>query len=199
MRGPHNIWRLIRTLATLEPRIEARMMPIDNHVLATEPLGEARARALIRDDCCVHVTKFVVDYYRLTADHRLLFGGGETYSETGPRDIKAFVRHYMLKVFPQLADVAIDYGWSGRLAITMNRLPSFGRIAPNGFYVQGFSGHGVAMTQLAGRLLAEAVAGTAERFDVFANLPSPRFPGGRLLRKPALVAGMLWYALRDRL
>ena len=186
-------------LGRLEPRIEARMMPIDNHVLATAPLGEARARALIRDDCCVHTTKFVVDYYRLTPDHRLLFGGGETYSEAGPPDIGAFVRRYMLKVFPQLADVAIEYAWSGRLAITMNRLPSFGRIAPNGFYVQGFSGHGVALTQLAGRLLAEAVAGTAERFDVFASLPMHRFPGGRWLRKPALVAGMLWYALRDRL
>ena len=186
-------------LGRLEPRIESRVMPIDNHVVATAPLGEQRARSLIRDECCVHATKFVVDYYRTTADHRLLFGGGETYSEAGPADIGAFVRRYMLKVFPQLADVAIDYAWSGRLAITMNRLPSFGRLGANGYFVQGFSGHGVAMTQLAGRLLAEAVAGSTERFDVFARLPSPRFPGGRLLRKPALVAGMLWYALRDRL
>ena len=186
-------------LGRLEPRIESFVMPIDNHVLATEPLGEARARALIRDDCCVHATKFVVDYFRLTADHRLLFGGGETYTEAGPRDIGDFVRGYMLRVFPQLADVGIDYAWSGRLAITLNRLPSFGRIAPNGYYVQGFSGHGVALMQLAGRLLAEAVAGQAERFDVFATLPMSRFPGGRWLRKPALVAGMLWYALRDRL
>lgn len=186
-------------LGRLEPRIESRVMPIDNHVVATAPLGETRARALIRDDYCVHATKFVVDYYRLTPDHRLLFGGGETYSQAGPRDIGAFVRRYLLKVFPQLADVAIDYAWSGRLAITMNRLPSFGRLGSNGYFVQGFSGHGVAMSQLAGRLLAEAVAGATERFDVFAGLPSMRFPGGRLLRKPALVAGMLWYALRDRL
>lgn len=186
-------------LAGLEPRVEPRIMPIDNHLAATEPLGEARARALIRDDCCVHASKFVVDYYRLTADHRLLFGGGETYSERGPRDIGAFVRRYMLAVFPQLADVRMEHAWSGRLAITLNRLPSFGRIARNGFYVQGFSGHGVALTQLAGRLLAEAVAGSVERFDVFASLPGRVFPGGRWLRKPALVAGMLWYALRDRL
>ena len=169
-------------LAGLERRMEPRIMPIDNHVAVTEPLGEERARALIRDDCCVHATKFVVDYYRLTADHRLLFGGGETYSERGPRDIGAFVRRYMLKVFPQLADARVEHAWSGRLAITLNRLPSFGRIASNGFYVQGFSGHGVALTGLAGRLLAEAVAGTAERFDVFASLPMRDFPGGRWLR-----------------
>ena len=186
-------------LGRLEPRLVARMMPIGNHVLATEPLGEARAQALIRDDCCVHATKFVVDYYRLSADHRLLFGGGETYTERERPDLKRFVRHYMLKVFPQLADVRIDYAWSGQVGITMSRLPHFARLAPNGFSVQGFSGHGVALTQLAGRLLAEAVAGTAERFDLFASLKHHRFPGGTLLRKPALVAGMLYYALRDRL
>ncbi len=186
-------------LGRLEPRIAGKMMPIRNHVLATEPLGEERARALIRNDCCVHATKFVVDYYRLSADRRLLFGGGETYREREPRDIKGFVRRYMLRVFPQLAGVRIDYAWSGKLAITLDRMPHFGRLAPNGFFVQGFSGHGVALAQIAGRLLAEAVAGTAERFDLFARIPHRTFPGGTWLRKPALVAGMLYYALRDRL
>ena len=186
-------------LGRLEPRIESRIMPIVNHVLATEPLGEARARALIRSGACVHATKFVVDYYRCTADHRLLFGGGETYSDRPLADPGAFVRRYMLRVFPQLADVRIDYAWSGRLAITMSRLPHVGRLAPNGFYAQGFSGHGVALTQIAGKLVAEAVAGTAERFDVLAGLRHRAFHGGTLLRHPLLVLGMLYYTLRDKL
>ena len=186
-------------LGNVEPRIRATVMPIANHVLATEPLGEERARALIRDDCCVCATKFVVDYYRLSADHRMLFGGGESYSYEEPSNLKEFVRRYMLKVFPQLRDARIDYAWSGQLAITMDRLPHFGRLGRSAFFVQGFSGSGVVLSQLAGRLMAEAVAGSAERFDVFAALPHRKFPGGALLRKPMLVAGMLYYALKDRL
>ena len=186
-------------LGRLEPRIESRIMPIVNHVLATEPLGERRARSLIRSGACVHSTRFVVDYYRCTADHRLLFGGGETYSDRPLDDPRAFVRRYMLRVFPQLADVRIDHAWSGRLAITMNRLPHVGRLAPNGYFAQGFSGHGVALTQIAGKLVAEAVAGTAERFDVLAGLRHRAFPGGRWLRHPLLVLGMLYYAFRDKL
>ena len=186
-------------LGRLERRIESRIMPIVNHVLATEPLGEQRARSLIRSGACVHATRFVVDYYRCTADHRLLFGGGETYSDRPLDDPKAFVRRYMLRVFPQLADARIDYAWSGRLAITMSRLPHVGRLAPNGFFAQGFSGHGVALTQITGKLIAEAVAGTAERFDVLAGLRHRAFPGGTRFRHPLLVLGMLYYALRDRL
>ena len=183
----------------VEPRIGSRIMPIVNHVLATEPLGEDRARTLIRSGACVHATKFVVDYYRCTADHRLLFGGGETYSDWPLDDPKAFVRRYMLRVFPQLADARIDYAWSGRLAITRSRLPHVGRLAPNGFFAHGFSGHGVAFTQIAGKVVAEAVAGTAERFDVLAGLRHRAFPGGTRLRHPLLMLGMLFYALRDKL
>ena len=186
-------------LGRLEPRIESRIMPIVNHVLATGPLGEGRARSLIRSGACVHSTKFVVDYYRCTADHRLLFGGGETWTDRPLDDPGAFVRRYMLRVFPQLADVRIDHAWSGRLAITRSRLPHVGRLPPNGFFAQGFSGHGVALTQIAGKLVAEAVAGTAERFDVLAGLRHRAFPGGRRLRHPLLVLGMLYYALRDKL
>ena len=186
-------------LGRLEPRIAGTIMPINNFVLATEPLGEAGARALIRDDVAVSDTKHVVDYYRLSADHRLLFGGGETYSRRFPRDIAGFVRRVMLRVYPQLAQTRIDYAWGGTLAITMNRLPVFGRLEPETFYAQGYSGHGVALSSLAGKLIAEAAAGTAERFDVFARVPSPQFPGGTLLRWPGLVAGMLYYSLRDKL
>ena len=186
-------------LGGLEPRIAGAIMPINNYIIATEPLGEARARALIRDDVAVHDTKFVVDYYRLSADRRLLFGGGETYSRHDPRDIAGFVRRYMLRVFPQLADVRIDYAWGGTLAITLSRLPQIGRLEPNLYYAHGFSGQGVALTGLAGSLMAEAIAGQAERFDVFARIPHRSFPGGVLLRRPAQILGMLYYSLRDKL
>ena len=186
-------------LGRLEPGIEPWIMPIVNHQLATEPLGERRARALVRSGACVHSTSFVVDYYRCTPDHRLVFGGGETWSDRPLADPGAFVRRYMLRVFPQLADIGVDHAWSGRLAITRSRLPHVGRITPNGFFAHGFSGHGVALTQIAGKLIAEAAAGTAERFDVLAGLRHRPFPGGRRLRHPLLVLGMLYYTLRDRL
>src|SRR4029077_1287685 len=174
-------------LDKLEPRIASMIMPISNYIIATEPLGEAGAAALIRDDVAVCDTKFVVDYYRLSADRRLLFGGGETYSRTPPRDIAGFVRPHMLKVFPQLADKRIDYAWGGQLAITMGRLPHFGRLPGDIFFAQGYSGQGLALATLAGKLIAEAASGSAERFDLFAQLPQHRFPGGTLLRQPALV------------
>ena len=183
----------------LSPRIAARVMPINNFVIATEPLGEARAREIIRDDVAVTDSKFVINYFRLSADGRLLFGGGETYSYNFPKDIKAFVRPYMLRVYPQLADVAIDYGWGGTLGITLNRMPCFARLAPNVLSAGGYSGHGVALATLAGQILAEAVEGTMSRFDVIARIPTRAFPGGARLRGPLLVLAMLWYGLRDRL
>jgi gamma-glutamylputrescine oxidase len=186
-------------LARLEPRIAGKIMPIDNYILATEPLGDERAQALLRGDVAVSDTLFVVNYFRLSADKRLLFGGGETYSGRPPRRLADFVRQPMLKIFPQLAESRIDYVWGGQLAITMNRLPHFGRLGDNAYFAQGFSGQGVALTSLAGKLIAEAVAGTAERFDVFARIPHRNFPGGTLLRYPGLVLGMLYYSLRDRL
>ncbi len=186
-------------LDTLEPRLAGRIMPINNYVLATAPLTEARARALIRDDVAVADSRFVINYFRLSADRRLLFGGGESYSSRFPADLKRFVRRPMLRLFPQLADTAIDYAWGGTLAITRTRMPHFGRLSPELYFAQGYSGQGLGMATLAGQLVAEAVAGNAERFDVFARLPTPRFPGGRFLRWPGLVAGMLYYALRDRL
>lgn len=186
-------------LGTLERRIAPRIMPINNFVLATEPLGEDLARELIRDDCAVADTLFVINYWKLSADKRLLFGGGENYTSRFPRDLKSFVRRYMLRVYPQLAGRRIDYAWGGTLGVTMNRLPSFGRLEANVYYAQGYSGHGVPTATLAGKLVAEAIAGTAERFDVFARLPVRPFPGGTLLRWPGLVLGMSYYALRDRL
>lgn len=186
-------------LGQLEPRIAPRIMPVNNFILATEPLGEGRARALIRDDVGVQDTKFVIDYYRLSADGRLLFGGGENYSGRLPRDLAAFVRKPMLRVFPQLENVRIDYAWSGTLAITLPRIPDFGRLAPNIVYAQGYSGQGINIATLAGKLIAEAVAGQAERFDWMADIRVPSFPGGTWLRYPGLIAGVIWYTLKDRL
>lgn len=186
-------------LERLEPRTAGRIMPINNYMLATEPLPETLAQQLIRDDCSMSDTLFVVNYWKLSADRRLLFGGGESYSRRFPADIKAFVRKYMLRIYPELAHTGIDYGWGGTLAITLNRMPDFGRLSQGVFYAHGYSGHGVPTATLAGKLLAEAISGSAERFDVMASVPSPRFPGGTLLRWPGLVAGMLFYSLRDRL
>jgi gamma-glutamylputrescine oxidase len=186
-------------LGRLEPRVAGRIMPLNNFMLATEPLSEVQRRQLNPEDLCMYDAKFVVNYWKLTADGRMLFGGGENYTRHFPPDIKSFVRKRMLRIYPQLEQARIDHGWGGTLAITMNRMPCFGRLDPDIYYALGFSGHGVQMATLAGKLIAEAVAGTAERFDVMARIPSPRFPGGTLLRWPGLVAGMFWHAMKDRI
>jgi gamma-glutamylputrescine oxidase len=186
-------------LEKLEPRAAGRIMPINNYMLATEPLSEELARRLIRDDTSMSDSRFVINYWKLSADNRLLFGGGESYSSRFPADIKGFVRKYMLRIYPELADTRIDYGWGGTLAITLKRMPDFGRLSASTFYAHGYSGHGVPTATLAGKLLAEVISGTAERFDVMAGVPARQFPGGTLLRWPGLVAGMLFYSLRDRI
>ena len=186
-------------LGKLEPRVAGKMMPINNFMIATEPLGEERCSKLISGRFGVHDTRFVVNYFRRSDDHRLLFGGGENYRPGFPRDIAAFVRPSMLKLFPQLDNVAIDYAWGGTLSVTVNRLPHVGRLQPNLFFGQGYSGHGIATASFAGKLIAEAITGMAERFDVFAKLPMRTFPGGTLLRYPGMVLGMLYYSMKDRL
>ena len=183
----------------LEPRIAATAMPIQSHIAATAPMDDAMAAELIPSRSCVHSTKFVVDYYRLSHDNRLLFGGGESYSNRELSNPKAFVRSQMLGVFPQLAKTPIDYAWGGMLAITSSRLPHVGYLGPNVLFAQGYSGHGVALSHAVGKLMADAIAGTAERFDVLAALRNHRFPGGTRLRQPLLTLGMLYYALCDKL
>jgi gamma-glutamylputrescine oxidase len=185
-------------LGDLAPRVAARVMPINNFIVATEPLGK-RVVNVLRRNVAVADTRFVVNYFRLTEDGRLLFGGGESYGYRFPRDIRAVVRKPMLQVFPNLADVALTHAWGGTLAITRTRMPHFTRLAGNILSASGYSGHGVAMATLSGRLLAEAVAGQAERFDLMAGLPAPGFPGGAALRSPLLALAMTWFALRDRL
>ncbi|MDO5657229.1 MAG: FAD-binding oxidoreductase [Paracoccus sp. (in: a-proteobacteria)] len=185
-------------LGGLEPRIAARVMPINNYIVATEPLGADAARVLARPIAC-HDTKFVVNYWRIDAETRLVFGGGESLGYRFPDYIRAMVRKPLLSIYPHLRDVQLTHAWGGTLAITMNRMPCFDRPAPNCLSASGFSGHGVAMAHLAGRIMAEAVAGQAGRFDLFHRLRPRRFPGGAALRHPLLLAGMTWYALRDRL
>ncbi|PKB19396.1 gamma-glutamylputrescine oxidase [Novosphingobium kunmingense] len=185
-------------IGEIEPNLGRWTMPVANYNIATAPLGEATARALIPSGAAVSDSKFVLNYYRLSADNRLIFGGGEKYSPRPPADVAGFVRPHLERVFPQLAGVHIDHAWGGLVGVTLNRLPHFGRIGDT-FYAHGYSGHGALLTTLAGSLIAEAMQGTAERFDLFAKLPGRPFPGGPLLRHPLYVAGMLWYALRDRL
>ncbi|MBD8495862.1 NAD(P)/FAD-dependent oxidoreductase [Pseudomonas syringae] len=186
-------------LGNLVPELAAKSMPCGTQVIATAPLGEALARSLLPKDYCVEDCNYLLDYYRLTADKRLIFGGGVVYGARDPANIEAIIRPKMLKVFPQLKDVKIDYAWTGNFLLTLSRLPQVGRLGDNIYYSQGCSGHGVTYTHLAGKVLAEALRGQAERFDAFAGLPHYPFPGGQLLRTPFTALGAWYYSLRDRL
>jgi gamma-glutamylputrescine oxidase len=173
-------------------------MPIHSFIVATEPLG-AQAKEINRDDVAVASSRFVVDYFRMSRDGRLVFGGGESYRQRPPRDVRAAVRPALLRVYPKLADARIDYAWSGIVAVTRSRLPHIGRLDPNLWFAHGYSGHGIGMALLAGKLIAEAIDGNGDRLDLLRKVEPHRFPGGRFLRWPTLVAGMTWYSLRDRL
>ncbi|MFZ1098367.1 MAG: FAD-binding oxidoreductase [Steroidobacteraceae bacterium] len=186
-------------LGDTAPQLASRIMAVATYIVATDPLGEARARGLIANNAAVSDMNWVLDYFRRSADHRLLFGGRVNYSGLRSFDAPAATRARMLAVFPQLRDVRVEYAWGGEVDITLNRAPHFGRLAPNVYFLQGFSGHGIALTGIAGKLIAEAVSGTAGRFDVFARIPHRNFPGGAALRRPALVLAMLYYRLRDLL
>jgi gamma-glutamylputrescine oxidase len=184
-------------LGGINREVSAKVMPINNFILATEPLGD-RAAEILSQPVAVADTKFVVNYWRLSEDNRLLFGGGESYGYRFP-DILKTVSKPMLAVYPQLRNTRIDYAWGGTLAITLNRMPCFTRPAKNILSASGYSGHGIAMATLAGKLLAEATAAQSAGFDLMASLPQPRFPGAGGLRWPLLVLAMTWYSLRDRL
>ena len=186
-------------LGATAPALSRRIMPVGTYIVATEPLGEARARLLLSQNTAVTDINWVLDYFRRSADHRLLFGGRVSYSGLDPFNTAHATRARMLKVFPQLEDVRIEHAWGGYVDITLNRAPDFGRLEPDVYYLQGFSGHGIALAGLAGKVVAEAIAGSAERFDVFTRIPHRQFPGGTLLRRPALVLAMLYYRLKDLL
>lgn len=183
-------------LGTLVRGVPRKVMPINNFIVATEPLPEG---TVLTRNVAVADSRFVVNYFRMSHDGRLLFGGGESYGYRFPADIGAVVAKPMRWIFPQLRNVKPDYAWGGTLAITMNRMPHFARLTPNVLSASGYSGHGLALATLAGRIMAEALRGQVDRFDLMADLPSPDFPGGGLLRAPLLALAMGWYAMRDRL
>ncbi len=183
----------------LSPRLARRILGVGTYIIATRPMNEARARALLPSDAAVADLNWILDYFRLSADRRLLFGGRVSYSAVQPPRLAGSMHRRLTRIFPQAADLEVEYAWGGYLDITLSRAPDFGRLAPNVFYLQGFSGHGMSLTALAGKLIAETVAGTAERFEVFARLPHREFPGGALLRRPSLVLAMLYYRVKDLL
>ena len=186
-------------LGNLVPELSAKSMPCGTQVITTEPLSEEMARSLLPQDYCVEDCNYLLDYYRLSGDNRLIFGGGVVYGARDPANIEAIIRPKMLKAFPQLKDVKIDYAWTGNFLLTLSRLPQVGRLGDNIYYSQGCSGHGVTYTHLAGKLLGEALRGQAERFDAFATLPHYPFPGGRLFQVPFSAMGAWYYTMRDKL
>ena len=186
-------------LGNLLPELMAKSMPCGSQVITTEPLSEELARSLIPNDHCIEDCNYLLDYYRLSGDRRLIYGGGVIYGARDPADVQALVRPKMLKTFPQLKDGKIEFAWTGNFLLTLSRLPQVGRLGDNIYYSQGCSGHGVTYTHLAGKLLAEALRGQAERFDAFGSLPHYPFPGGHLLRVPFTAIGAWYYQLRDQL
>ena len=183
----------------LAPELAPRIMPVGTYIIGTAPLAPELCAQLIPRNESVCDNNFVLDYFRFSADHRMLFGGRVSYTTMTPPDLQGVMTRRMVKVFPQLAQVPVEFVWGGFCDISMNRAPDFGRLADNLYYLQGFSGHGVALTGLAGQLVAQAISGQAERFDVFARLRHASFPGGALLRMPTLAIGMLYHRLRDLL
>lgn len=181
------------------PELSKRIMPVGTYITTTEPMSPERASALIPTRAAACDTNFVLDYFRTTADNRMLFGGRVSYSSATPRNLQATMGKRMLDVFPQLSDLRLSHTWGGFVDITMNRAPDFGRVSDNLYYLQGFSGHGLALTGMAGKLVAETIAGQAERFDLLSRIKHYPFPGGALMRTPALVLGMMYYRLRDAL
>jgi gamma-glutamylputrescine oxidase len=183
----------------LEPRLTRLSIPCGSQIVATEPLSADKALALLPNNRCVEDCNYLLDYYRLTADNRLLYGGGVVYGAREPEDIDALIRPKLLKTFPQLAGITFDYRWSGNFLLTLSRMPQVGRLDNGVFYIQGDSGHGVTFTHLAGKLVSEALSGQPQRFDAFAKLPHLPFPGGHRFRVPLTAIGAAWYSLRDRL
>lgn len=184
-------------LDPLEPRLARRIMPVGTFIAASRPLAPELAASLIPSRAAVCDTQWVLDYFRLSRDDRMIFGGRVSYSGVVPQRLPEAMRRRMVGVFPQLAHAAVEYAWGGYVDITMNRAPDFGRLAPNVYYLQGFSGHGLALTGMAGRLVAQAIGGSAAKFDLFARLQHRDFPGGSALRTPLLVMAMAWFRLRD--
>lgn len=185
-------------LGRLEPTVAARVMPINNFIAATRPMTDSERAEVLRGHYAVADSKFVVNYFRFSDDNRLLFGGTESYGYRFPSDIARKVRRPLEQIFPHLKGIELTHAWGGTLGISLNRMPHFARLSGNVLSASGYSGHGVAMATLGGKLLAEAISGQAERFDLMAQVPTRAFPGGASLRWPLMALAMAWFSLRDR-
>ncbi|MEN9894517.1 MAG: hypothetical protein RIR97_369 [Pseudomonadota bacterium] len=185
-------------LGHVVPKLVSRVMPVSTQMMTTVPLGEERAKALIPSDMCVEDVRYILDYFRLSADNRLIFGGGTVYGGTDPADVVAKLRPNMEKVFPQLKGVAIEHAWSGNFALSFSRVPQMGKLGKSTFFAHGYSGHGVTGSHLFGSILADAIHGDQSKFDVFAAMPWYPFPGGRMFRAQYSTIGSWYYAFKDR-
>ncbi|KAG5181447.1 FAD dependent oxidoreductase [Tribonema minus] len=185
-------------LGNVVPELTSRVMPVSTQMMATAPLGKERAEALLPTGVCVEDVRYILDYFRVSADYRLIFGGGVVYGGTDPADVVAKLRPNMEKVFPQLKGERIDFAWSGNFALSFSRVPQMGRLGNRIYFAHGYSGHGVTGSHLFGRILAEAIQGNTKRFDTFAALPWIPFPGGRMFRAQYSTIGSWWYEFKDR-
>jgi len=183
----------------VKPELENRILPVSTQIVTTEPLPEDVAKQILPTNKCIEDTRYILDYYRLTGDNRLLFGGGTVYGGVDPQDIRSKLWPNIMKVFPQLEGVKLDYAWSGNFALSFSRVPQMGRTADGAYFAHGYSGHGVTGSHLFGKIIAEAITGDTTRYDIFAGLPYLPFPGGRALRIPYSIAGSWWYMLKDRI
>jgi len=183
----------------LEPKLRGILFPVNSFIIGTEPLSEQIVNEINPQDLAVCDPNYILEYFRLSADKRLLFGGRFTYFGNDPEVIKANLRPRMLKIYPQLKNIKLDFGWGGTIGVTANRVPQMGKLAPNIIYSQGYSGHGVNVTHVAGQIMADTVGGTLERFDIFANIKPMRIPGQHLLRNQMVALGMMYYKIVDRL
>jgi gamma-glutamylputrescine oxidase len=186
-------------LGRLVPALQSKLMDIGTYIAVTQPLGAERARALITNQAAIADMNWILDYFRLTTDHRLLFGGRVSYSGIDPFDSARILRQRMATVFPQLTEARVEFAWGGFIDITLNRAPHFGRLGPNAFFMQGLAGHGMVLSTIAGKIAAEVIGGSAERFDLYTRIPHRSFPGGTFFRRPALVLAMLWFRILDLL
>lgn len=186
-------------LGKVVAKLTSRVMPVSTQIIATEPLSPELAQQLLPTDSCVEDVRYILDYFRLSADKRLLFGGGTVYSGNDPRDIEARLRSNMERVFPALNNTRVDFAWSGNFALSFSRVPQLGRLNDNTYFAHGYSGHGVTGSHTFGRILSEAINGDLTRFDVFEKVPWIPFPGGRMFRVPYSTVGSWYYSLRDRI
>ena len=185
-------------LGKVVPKLASRVMPVSTQMMATEQLSDDLAKRLLPTDTCVEDIRYILDYYRLSADNRLLFGGGTVYGGADPRDIEAKLRKNMNKVFPELVNTKIEHAWSGNFALSFSRVPQMGRLNNNTYFAHGYSGHGVTGSHTFGRILAEAISGDASRYDVFEKVPYIPFPGGRMFRVPYSMIGSWYYSFKDK-